>query len=411
MKKSLVLLVVMASLLQGCSGEKPKIDTESVSSWKSPLGSFYGTSLMIDVPEPPLQAVWEKRLDAYSKSSPVTAGGAVVCADNAGKVYCLDGKTSETIWTREFKPVEKMQPVIGKNVVYVCDGKPSIQCLDINTGNTVWSADLPGMPIGWPLNGEGRIWVCAGSHLVCYEESVGTQIFDKTYDAEFTVSPTMQLYMYMISGNRLIAVVPKTGETAWTKTFEKNIIAPVSCDRTDIYVVDGRLYKLADKDGQKVQMYTNDRVMDSKTGAWISDPKLEAPFTTGAAIYVNMLVLGTEKGEVLGFQTADISQYVFFHRVNYAVTSTPLVSAKYVWFTAPDVKETGRFFCIANALNARWIWHDWLDEPVSSHPAGTKDCFYVLTDNGLLKRYETGGKPVDPAEDSKRQLDKTEKKP
>lgn len=411
MKKCIVFIVVLAVLLQGCSGEKPKIDTESVSSWKSPLGSFYGTSLMMDVPEPPLQAVWEKRLGAYSKSSPVTAGGVVVCADNAGKVYCIDGKTSETLWTRELKPSEKIQPVLGKNVVYVCDDKPSVMCLDINSGNTIWSADLPGMAVGWPMNGEGRLWVCAGSHLVCYEESAGTLIFDKAYDSEFTVSPSMQLYMYMISGNKLIAVVPETGELVWTKSFGKNIIAPVSCDRTNIYVVDGRLYKLQDRDGQTVQMYANNRVIDSKTGDWITDPKLESPFTTGAAIYVNMLVLGTDKGEVLGFQSADISKYVFYHRVNYAVTSTPLVSAKYVWFTAPDVKDTGRFFCIANALNAKWIWHDWLDEPVSSHPAGTKECFYILTDNGLLKRYETGGKAVDPTEDSKRQLDKKLKNP
>ncbi len=409
MRKISSILALAAVLLSGCTGGKPQIDTESVSGWKSPLGSFYGTSMMMEDPKPPLKVAWEKRLGAYTKSSPVTAGGVVVCADNAGTVYCIDGKTSETLWARSFAPFEGMQPVIGKNVIYVCDGKPTLNCLDINTGNSIWTFSLEGNPVGWPINGEGRVWVCSGNNLTCLEESKGTVIFKKKYGAQFTVSPMMQLHVYMAAGKRLIAANPENGQVAWEKEFARDIIAPVSCNRTELFVVDGSLHKLRDTDGATLQSYTNDRVIDSKTGNWISDPKLEAPFTTGAALYVNMIAIGTARSEILGFQITDISKFVLYHRVNYPPTAAPLVTKDHIWFTTPDYKDTGRFFCIANAINAKWVWHDWIDEPISSHPAGTSEYLYILSDNGLLKRYETGGAPVDPAEDSKRKLDRQNK--
>ena len=405
MKNKLVILALV--LLFVSCGRQP-IDTESTSSWKTPLGSYYGTSFSMKNPEPPLGKVWERRLSAYSKYSPVTAGAAVVCADNSGKLYCIDAATSQDIWTEEFSPGQSMQPVIGNNAVIFCDGSPTIYSLNINNGQANWSFKLPDNAAGYPLYGDGKVWVCAGKSLFCFEESKGALIFSKEYPEAFTQAPTMQRYLYLVAGKKIIAVSAENGQMTWERSLPKDIISPICCSRSEIFAVDGSLWKIDDNTGNILQSYTNDLFMDNKTGGWNKVPSLEGPLTSGVALYVNMLAVGTQKGEILGFQISDISHFVLYHRANMAITSTPLITPKYVWFTTPDFKDTGRFFCIANQLDAKWVWHDWYNESVSSHPAVTEDAFYVLTDKGLLTRYGTGGKPVDPSEDSKRMLDKKE---
>ncbi|NTU61624.1 MAG: PQQ-like beta-propeller repeat protein [Caldiserica bacterium] len=394
----------MAILLVSCG--RQAIDTEKTPSWKSPLGSYYGTSMAMNCPAPPLKKLWEVKLPAYSKSSPVTAGGVVVVADESGLVQCIDGNTSQTVWKREMKAAKAMQPVIGANRIYIADGSPAVFCLDINSGDVVWSSDLDSNAVGWPVFGDGRLWVCTAKTLYCFEESKGAQIFAKTYDVEFTMTPTMQMHMFLVAGKKLLAITPETGTKVWEKNFDKEIIAPVCCTRSEIFVVDGKLNKLDGNTGKLLQTYTND-LFYSKTGSgWSKEPKLEQPFTTGASFYLNMLAIGTKSGEILGFQINDISHYVFYHKINFSIASAPLVTPNYIWFTAPDLEKTGRFFCIANALNAQWVWHDWYDEPVSAHPAVTDEAFYILTDQGRLVKYSTGGQKIDPANDVRKRSNK-----
>jgi outer membrane protein assembly factor BamB len=405
MKKTAISLILLL-LLASC--QTKRIDTEKISSWKSPFGNYYASSFAMETPKPPLQKLWERRLGAYSKTSPVTAGGAVVCADQAGMLYCIDGDTSKDIWTKELAQTENMQPVIGNNSVIVCDGKPSIMSLDINSGSTVWSYDLPDKAVGWPVFGDGRVWICAGKTLLCFEESKGSLIYKQDFTETFTKTPSMQKYMYLVAGKKLIAAVPETGQKAWDLELGKEIVAPICCSRNEIFAVDGRLHKIDDSTGKILQTYTNDLFLDKNTRNWVQNSKLETPFTSGVALYVNIIVIGSKSGEVLGFRTNDISHYVLYHRVNFPVTSTPLLTPDYIWFTSPEFKDSGRFFCIANALNAQWVWHDWLDESVSSHPAATENNFYILTEKGLLIGYSAGGKPVDPAEDARKRFENKE---
>ncbi|MBP7733625.1 MAG: PQQ-binding-like beta-propeller repeat protein [Caldisericia bacterium] len=400
-----ISIVAMAALLLVSCGRQA-IDTEKTSSWKSPLGTYYGTSMTMTCPEPPLKKLWDVKLPAYSKSSPVIAGGVVIVADESGMLQCIDGNTSQTVWKREMKSTKAMQPVIGANKVYVADGSPAVFCLDINSGDVVWSSDLDSNAVGWPVFGDGRLWVCTAKTLYCFEESKGAQIFAKTYGVEFTQTPTIQMHMFMVAGKKLLAVTPETGEKVWEKDFDREIIAPVCCTRSDIFVVDGRLNKLDGNTGTLLQTYTNDLFYSKSGSGWDRVPNLEQPFTTGAAFYLNMLAIGTKSGEILGFQINDITHYVFYHKINLPLSSAPIVTPKYIWFTAPDLEDTGRFFCIANQLDAKWIWHDWYDEPVSSHPAVTDEAFYVLTDQGRLVKYSTGGQQVNPADDVRKKSDK-----
>jgi outer membrane protein assembly factor BamB len=325
----------------------------------------------------------------------------VIASDESGALYCFDGKTSNLIWKKEFKPLVAMQPVIGINTVYVCDGTSKIFCLDINTGSEIWSNKLDSNAVGWPVFGDGRVWVCSLTTLFCFEESRGTIIFSKNYGEKFTKTPVMQAHMYLVSGKKLIAVVPETGEKVWVQSFAREIVAPACCTRSEIFVVDGSLNKLDSSTGKILQTYTNDLFNNKNGNGWDKVPNLEQPFTSSAAFYLNMLVIGSKSGEVLGFMTNDISHYVLYHKINYAVTSAPVLTPDYIWFTAPDLKDTGRFFCVANSINAKWVWHDWYDEPVSSHPAVTDEFFYVLTEHGRLVKYSTGGRNVDPANDTR----------
>lgn len=392
------LAITMMSLVIASCGGQP-INTEGTSSWKSPLGSYYGASMSMSYPAPPLKKVWEAKLSAYSKSSPVCAGGVAVVADESGTVYCFDGNNSGLLWKMELKPLQAMQPVIGTNSVYVCDGSSTLYCLDINTGAKIWSAELGSNATGWPVIGDGRIWVCSDQTLHCFEESKGTPIFSKDYGLKLTKTPTMQVFMYLVAGKKLLAVVPETGEKVWEQSFPREIISPACCTRTEIFVVDGSLNKLDGSTGKILQTYTND-LFNSKDGkGWDKVPSLEQPFTCGAAFYLNMLCVGSKSGEVLGFMANDISHYVFYHKINFGITTPPVLTPDYVWFTAPDLEDSGRFFCIANAFNAAWVWHDWYDEPVSSHPAVTDEAFYVLTEHGRLIKYTSGGQKVDPTID------------
>lgn len=394
------IAIALITLIVSSCGNQP-INTEGTASWKSPLGSYYGTSMSMSYPAPPLKKVWETKLSAYSKSSPVCAGGVVVVSDESGTVYCFEDKQASLLWKREMEPLKAMQPVIGVNTVYICDGSATLHCLDINTGNTLWTAQLESNATGWPVIGDGRVWACANQTLYCFEESKGAKIFSKDYGLRLTKTPTMQLHMYLVAGKKLLAVVPETGEKVWEQEFPREIIAPASCTRSEIFVVDGSLNKLDGSTGKILQTYTND-LFNSKDGkGWDKVPSLEQPFTCGASFYLNMLCIGSKSGEILGFMANDISHYVFYHKINFSVTSSPVLTPDFIWFTAPDIDDSGRFFCIANALNAKWVWHDWYDEPVSSHPAITDESFFILTEQGRLVKYSTGGKNVNPANETR----------
>jgi len=403
MKKLTILVIVSIFIIgaTGCGGESLDINTEDgTASWNYPLGTIYNAGTTQFSPEPPFGVVWEKNLPNTTNFSPVAASSIVIISDDRGNVYCLSQKTGDVVWSRNLGNTG-FQPIIGINAVFVGSDTNEMVALDINGGKTKWKAKLAGDVVGWGLVDAGKLWFTTTHDLYCLEETKGGEIFHKNFgDITFTHAPSLQKYLYLVAGNQLIAFNDRDYEQVWNLYFENELIGPVACQRSNIYAVDGRLFKVDDKNGDVVDSYTYNA--PTPGGEIIEgDDDYKADIISTASIFANVICTTTEHGNVIALTDSNTGMnFLWSLGVTFPTTAPVLVGNDYVYFGATD----GRFY-LGKTADGRWVWHNRFGEredmKVHNFVASSAvlvDRIFVVSQGGMIKRLNVGGRPMTQAE-------------
>ncbi len=392
---SCLAILLFVTLISGCGAGKVVINTEDGNAtWKYPLGSIYNSGTSPFSPSPSFAVTWEKTLPNKTSFSPVVAGGALVIPDDNGNIYCLSTETGEVVWSKKLGN-NISQPIIGANMVYLgVDNK--MLALNISDGNSIWESELEGEVVGYPLNDGGKLWFVTEHDLYCLEESKGGQVFHKDYDKHtFTQAPTLQKYLYLVAGKQLIAFNDYDLVEAWSLYLKDDLIAPVSCQRSSIFAVDGNLYKIDDKNGDVLESYSYNAPTPS--GEIVDSTEYGAKLITGASVYMNIICTTTEHGNVIALtDSVNGLSFLWSLGVTFPIKAPVLIGNDYVYFGAGD----GRFY-VGSTSNGQWVWHNrfGLKEAREEHlfvssPAILNDKIFVVSVAGLIKRFDIGGRPM-----------------
>ncbi|HOO97327.1 MAG TPA: PQQ-like beta-propeller repeat protein [Caldisericia bacterium] len=392
MRKIAVFASVVLFVFASCSSTV-KIDTESgdYAAWKTPRGSFYNSASSIYSPEPPYAVVWEKQLPNPTQATVVAASTILIVTDDESNIYCLNQEDGSVVWSRKLseKPAD-IQPIIGVNTIFCFDGNSNILCLDVNDGSTIWSTEIDGNIVGWPIIDGGKLWFVTESLLYCVEETKGTVIKTKGFDCEFTQPPSLQRYLYLVAGNKIIAVDDKTYNEVWSLYFQNDIIGPIACVRNLLYVVDGRLFQLDDTTGAVIGSYKY--LMPTTSGEIIDSPEYLVNLVSPPAVYQNVICVGTSQGTVIGLN--EQLQLLWSLGVTLPVESQVTIGADKVYFGG----QNGKVY-VGSVADGRWLWHNSFkfmdkDDPVMSAITLLDNRFFAVSVSGIIKRFDIGGEPM-----------------
>ncbi len=236
--------------------------------------------------------------------SPSLYGNRVYFNDNSGILYCFDLKTMTPVWCRPLDDDSDVTPVLsqeddgiylytGTEVDYqqrITDtylGQAYVYKIDARTGKSMWRNSYP----CWTKNDEQNV----GNDI--NGGAMGTPIVGKNGISSLVIySFCMTNGIY--SGNVMAAYDKDDGQVVWTyRSTYYSWSSPV-----DVYDETGRAYILLPDSGGNLI------VLDGQTGIELTVGKIMMRDETGgnvessAAVFGNMLVVGTRRGVIVGMK-------------------------------------------------------------------------------------------------------------
>ncbi len=363
------------------------------AAWMTPNGSYYHSGTAPFSPAPPFGVTWENQLPNTTRFSPITASELLFISDDAGNVYCLDQKNGSSVWSRNLGE-KGFQPVLSTRYLFIgAEGGRLLACNPVN-GKTVWEAKLDGDLVGYPIIDPGMVWVVTEHDLYGFEETKGTEVFHKNFgDMIFTQPPAFQKYLYLVAGNQLLAFNELDKKVVWRKYFENVLIGPVVCQRSSIYAVDSRLFKLNDE-GEVLDTYTH---YPANPSGEILEGDEWGKIRNKVSIFTNVICFPTEYGSIVAIRDSNNGlDFLWSLGVTLPPKAPVVVGVDYVYFGASD----GRFY-VCSTKDGKWIWHnrfgereDIEDQQFYSTPAVLDNRVFVVSESGLIKRMDVGGRPM-----------------
>ncbi|WP_340110859.1 PQQ-binding-like beta-propeller repeat protein [Maribellus mangrovi] len=217
--------------------------------WRGPDrdGHFPETGLLKEWPADGPEEVLEVEEIGKGFSSPVFDNGMIY---TSGMIDTLDYLTAINpdgsfkwqvaygrSWNKSF-PDTRSTPVIEENRIYVQSGTGQVSCIDKETGKAIWEVD-----VDKDFNGEYHIWGNSETVLLCDDKlivSPGGQetsivALDKMTGEEIWQTKSLGgprayasatifewnglRYILAIIGTDLMAIIPETGEIAWSYRY------------------------------------------------------------------------------------------------------------------------------------------------------------------------------------------------
>ncbi len=232
-----------------------------------------------------------------TKSSPAIYGRLMYLADNSGILTCIDLDTMEAVWSKPLDGSTDSTPLLSQEddgiYVYIGtkfrlpenaegqqQGNAYAYKIDAFTGKTIWrntqavhsSQDASGGVMGAPISGKLGI-----DNMVIFSFCMDRGVY---------------------SGNQLLAFDKKSGQKLWTYASSSYAwSSPV-----DIYDKKGQAYIIL-PDSSSILL-----AIDTRNGNEVAVKKMMMGNDVGgivessAAVYEDMLVIGTRRGLIAGFK-------------------------------------------------------------------------------------------------------------
>ncbi len=236
-------LFVLISVLIGWS------TSAQITQWRGPDrdGIFIETGLLKEWPEAGPQQVLEVEKIGVGWSSPIWVDGMIYVT---GMIDTLDHLTAINSdgsikwqvpygrsWNKSF-PDTRSTPVVEADRIYVQSGTGQVSCINKEDGSTIWEVD-----VDKNYQGEYHVWGNSETVLICddkvivspggHETSVvalnkmtGEEVWKtkslggpRAYASAAIYEWNGFRYVLAVIGTHLLAIVPETGEIAWSYSY------------------------------------------------------------------------------------------------------------------------------------------------------------------------------------------------
>lgn len=367
-----VLLITSPLLfLPGCGGVhlSQQIVT-GADDWLMSGGVPQQLNVAKSVLEPPLEVVWSYNIDAGIGVSAISVSdGVVFINDLQGEMYAIDIGTGGKIGQINFLGKEASStPLLDGNNVYVTfagDKKYSIACYNMLEGDVKWRRNLgdiqtsPVMKDDFIYTGSliGKFYKISKSGRVEWKFNASSPIHSTcAIEENKTVFGADNGYIYCVDLN--------TGLEAWKfKTGESVITTPL------VY-------------NNKVFMGSYDSnyyCIDINSGSKVWSANLKTKLVTGSALFGDSTVIfGGVDGILYCLNISDGSQK-WTLKTEGVITSTPLCSGKYVYFTSYDRKV----YC-AEGNSGKVLWNYELDDKGKTSPVIWRNMMFTADDVNII---------------------------
>lgn len=331
MKSNLLSLIVLCTLLVGCSSKEPlKGKREGISLSEDNYGSKITTDkspVVIGLESenleftqaflnsthcyPPLKIsqnlsnIWTLRLDYESSksnkmmASPIAAEGKIFCIDAGGIVYAIDQKTGSQIWRMSSTVIGK-DGQIGGAIAYDRGRVIVTSCfsesfsIDAKTGKILWRVKLPASSKGDGISVyEGKAFIlCSNSTIQVVNIDDGKILWSHsgtTTESAFVGSASVAiadgLVFIAYPSGEIYALQIETGNPIWESLFSKisltNTARTIAHPRACPVVKDGIVYFVAANE--------QTAAFDTKTGRklWFNNyGGIQTPTVSGNSIFI-----------------------------------------------------------------------------------------------------------------------------
>lgn len=318
--------------------------------------------------------LWSNSTAARTKSSPVVSGGTVYFGNEKGYLYAI-GSDGKIKWKYEAgSPIQTPPMVVGEKVIFGADDG-ILRAVDSRSGRFIWSYKtfdkIVGSANAWYSNGRNSI--VFGSYdffLHCVNSETGKLLWKIETENYVNGTPAIKDGRIVFGGcdGMLRIVDPSAGKELYSIKIGVYIAASPALAGESAYFgdYDGNIYSVNLK-SKKIDW----QVKSEGEGAIISVP----------AISNNFVLVGCEDNNLYCYNAKN-GKLIWKYRSTDQIKGSAVISSSGVLSAGTD--GIVNLFRLSDGMKE---WSFNVGTAVSSSPAMSGNCFYILTEDGRLMAF------------------------
>jgi outer membrane protein assembly factor BamB len=376
---TVTLLVLLFNSCTGVNLQQNRIIIDK-DDWLMAGGSTLQQNIAPSVLEPPLYLKWTYDCDAGLGYMPISAADEIVFINTLqGEMHSIDIPTGGKIGQLNFLGKDaNTTPLIDGNTVIVSfagDKDYSLAAYDMLNTDIVWRVNLGYLQTS-PVISDSCIYTGSlNGKFYKINRRDGAIIWEK--NVKSAIHSTAALHndkvVFGSDDGYIHALNISDGTDAWKLKTDNSVFAAPMIYNEQIYIgsYDSTYYCLN---------------LDSGTVKWKTN--LKTKIHSGTALYQNVsLIIGGIDGNLYSINS-DNGTINWSFSTKGVITSTPLVSGDYVYFSSYDWKT----YCV-DARSGKMLWNFEIDGKGKTSSVIWKDYLFVAADKNL---YCFTNKPDEP---------------
>lgn len=236
--------------------------------------------------------MWSKTLNDQIHAPLLKVFRYIYVASMSGKLYALNMLDSNITWVSDLKEPISQGFSLKLNALYVATDKGQFACIDSQDGRTLWSYSVNAAIKTSPISGTESInFGDEKGQFYSFDYATGRLYFQTNFNQSFTSSLCFAYYdRRVICGgleNQYVGIISGKGTEMWNYPSSATKISPVSIGRW--IIVQGNDQRLV--------------VLDSFDGKEADSQPIGSDISASMAISNGIVLLGTKKGQILGFSS------------------------------------------------------------------------------------------------------------
>jgi outer membrane protein assembly factor BamB len=366
----IVFLILSALFLAGCSGVHiSQMIVPGDDDWLMSGGSPEQHNVSKSVVEPPLEVEWSYNIDAGIGYSAISVSdGVAFVNDLQGEMYSLDISSGGKIGQLNFLGKEaNTTPLINSNDVYLAfaGDKYSLVCYNLLEGDIKWRRRL-GFIQTSPVMKDNSIYVGSlnGKFYKLNKSGTVNWKFKSGSPIHSTCAVLGDKAVFGNDDGYMYCINTSDGLSAWKFGTGGPIMgAPlVYNDKVFFGSYDSNYYCLDINSGTKV---------------WSTN--LKTKLFSGSALFGDSSVIfGGIDGNLYSLSiSSGLVNWKFF--TNGVITSTPLISGRYVYFSSYD-----RFLYCVEGSSGKGLWSYEMEGKGKTSPVIWRDMLFAADDVDVI---------------------------
>ena len=370
-KEKIFFIILLLAVVSGCTGvHLTQQIVPDPMDWTMCGGVPEQQNAAKSVVEPPLELVWSYNIDAGLGYSVISVSdGIVFVNDLQGEMYSIDISSGGKIGQINFLGKDaNTTPLLDGNDVYVTfagGNDYSILCYSLLNGAVKWRRDVgyiqtsPILKDDYIYTGalNGRFYKFSKAGRIEWRYKTGSSIHS-------TCAISGDKAVFGDDNGYVHCIGIKEGKSLWKYKTEESVV-------TTPLLYDNKVFAGS--------YDSNYYCIDLNSGSKIWSKNLETKLFTGSTLFNDSTVIfGGINGNLYCLNVADGSLRWKFHTEG-VITSTPMTSGKYVYFTSWD----RNVYCV-NGNNGQSLWKYEMEGKGKTSPVIWKDMLFTANDVELL---------------------------